>query len=240
VRHEILLSQAKSDFVSNVSHEIRTPLSLIGMFAETLETGRVPSEDKKQEYYKIISKETTRLSKIVNRILDFSQLEGNKKVFRFTPIKLNELCQEILETYFYPLREKGFDFQFIKDNQLPIILGDREAISEAVINLLDNAVKYSGENKQITLKTLSDHEYAHVEVVDRGIGIARQHHHDIFEQFFRAPTGDVHNTKGSGLGLTLVKKIMEAHHGKVLVESTLGKGSTFRLSFTLKKILHES
>jgi two-component system phosphate regulon sensor histidine kinase PhoR len=235
IRHEMRLSQAKSEFVSNVSHEIRTPLSLIGMFAETLEAGRAQTEEKKQEYYTIISKETSRLSKIVNRILDFSQLESNKKIFRFVPLSLNAMCVEILETYFYHWREKGFEFQFVPDNQLPEIYGDREAVSEAVINLLDNAVKYSHYDKHITVKTLSDHQYAHVEVVDRGIGIARQYHTEVFEQFFRAPIGNIHNSKGSGLGLTLVKKIMEAHHGKVTVESAPGKGSTFRLSFSLKK-----
>jgi two-component system phosphate regulon sensor histidine kinase PhoR len=240
IRHEILLSQAKSEFVSNVSHEIRTPLSLIGMFAETLEAGRITTEEKKQEYYSIISKETIRLSKIVNRILDFSQLESNKKVFSFAPIKLNELGSEILDTYFHPLRESGFSFDFIKDSHLPVFAGDREAVSEAIINLLDNAVKYSKDAKHISIKTLSDHENVYIEVTDKGIGIAKQHLRDIFDQFYRAPTGDIHNTKGTGLGLTLVKKIMEAHHGNVTVESTLGKGSTFRLAFPIKKDNHES
>ena len=235
IRREIHLSQSKSEFVSNVSHEIRTPLSLIGMFAETLETGRAASEEKKQEYYSIISKETTRLSKIVNRILNFSQLEASKKRFNFEPIQLNDLYRAIQETYFHHLKDKGFTLKFEPSEDLGLIQGDREAISEAIINLLDNAIKYSHDKKHITVKTGRDYNFRYIEVIDQGIGIAKKHHSEIFEQFFRAPAGDIHTTKGSGLGLTLVKKIMEAHHGQVTVESSPGKGSTFRLKFPVLK-----
>jgi two-component system phosphate regulon sensor histidine kinase PhoR len=235
IRREIHLSQSKSEFVSNVSHEIRTPLSLIGMFAETLETGRVTSEEKKQEYYSIISKETSRLSRIVNRILNFSQLEASKKRFSFEPIQLNDLYRTIQETYFHHVQDKGFTLKFEPSEDLGLIQGDREAISEAIINLLDNAVKYSNEKKHITVKTGRDFNFRYIEVTDQGIGIAKKHHSEIFEQFFRAPAGDIHTTKGSGLGLTLVKKIMEAHHGQVTVDSSPGKGSTFRLKFPVLK-----
>ena len=235
IRREIQLSQSKSEFVSNVSHEIRTPLSLIGMFAETLETGRVTSEEKKQEYYSIISKETSRLSRIVNRILNFSQLEASKKRFSFDPIQLNDLYRAIQETYFHHVQDKGFTLKFEPCEDLGLIQGDREAISEAIINLLDNAIKYSHDKKNITVKTGRDFNFRYIEVTDQGIGIAKKHHSEIFEQFFRAPAGDVHTTKGSGLGLTLVKKIMEAHHGQVTVDSSPGKGSTFRLKFPVLK-----
>jgi len=235
ISREIQLSQSKSEFVSNVSHEIRTPLSLIGMFAETLENGRVTSEEKKKEYYGIISKETSRLSRIVNRILNFSQLEANKKRFSFEPIQLNDLYSEIQETYFHHLKDKGFTLKFEPSEDLGLIQGDREAISEAIINLLDNAIKYSHDIKHITVKTGRDFNFRYIDVTDQGIGISKKHHSEIFEQFFRAPTGDVHTTKGSGLGLTLVKKIMEAHHGQVTVESSPGKGSTFRLKFPVLK-----
>jgi two-component system, OmpR family, phosphate regulon sensor histidine kinase PhoR len=235
ISREIQLSQSKSEFVSNVSHEIRTPLSLIGMFAETLENGRVMSEEKKKEYYSIISKETSRLSRIVNRILNFSQLEASKKRFTFEPIQLNDLYSEIQETYFHHLKDKGFALKFEPSEDLGLIQGDREAISEAIINLLDNAIKYSHDKKHITVKTGRDFNFRYIDVTDLGIGIPKKHHSEIFEQFFRAPTGDVHTTKGSGLGLTLVKKIMEAHHGQVTVVSSPGKGSTFRLKFPVLK-----
>lgn len=231
IRREIYLSQAKSEFVSNVSHEIRTPLSLIGMFAETLETGRVTTEEKKREYYSIISKETSRLSRIVNRILNFSQLEANKKAFNFQPVQINDLCADILKMYFYPMHEKGFTFEFKPDPDAIMVRADKESISEVLINLVDNAIKYSRDNRNITITTGAEGRYTFVSVKDQGIGIAKNHQRDIFDQFYRAPTGDVHNTKGSGLGLSLVKKIVEAHGGEIKVDSAVNKGSTFTIFF---------
>lgn len=233
IKREIYLSQAKSEFVSNVSHEIRTPLSLIGMFAETLETGRVSSEEKKKEYYSIISKETQRLSRIVNRILNFSQLEANKKTFNFQSVQVNDLCADILKMYFYPMQEKGFVFEFNPDANVLPIRADRESVSEVLVNLLDNAIKYSRDNKRITITTGMTDRFTFISVKDQGIGIAKNHQRDIFDQFYRAPTGDVHTTKGSGLGLALVKKIVEAHHGDIKVDSTPDKGSTFTVYFPL-------
>jgi len=234
IKKEIQLSQAKSEFVSNVSHEIRTPLSLIGMFAETLETGRVTSEEKKQEYYAIIGKETSRLTKIVNRILNFSQLEANRKRFKFEHVDINLLCADILKSYFHHLEEQGFAVDFYPQKDLPRVLGDKEAIMEVIVNLLDNAVKYSRERKHITVRTGTNKVHCYMEVEDEGIGIERSHQRDVFEQFFRAPTGDVHTTKGTGLGLTLVRKIMEAHSGNVDLSSMIGRGSIFRINFPLK------
>jgi two-component system, OmpR family, phosphate regulon sensor histidine kinase PhoR len=235
IRRELYLSQAKSEFVSNVSHEIRTPLSLISMYAETLEMDRV-TEEKRREYYSVIARETNRLSRIVNRILDFSQIEANKKTYDFRPVQLNYLCSEIMESYFFQFRDQGFNVEFLKDDNLAVIGGDRDSIMEAIINLIDNAIKYSRDKKYIRIKTISEEHYSCVEIRDEGIGIAKNHQQEIFEQFYRAPIGDVHNTKGSGLGLTLVKKTMEAHRGKIKLESALGKGSAFRLYFPVKTI----
>jgi two-component system phosphate regulon sensor histidine kinase PhoR len=230
IRREIHLAQAKSEFVSNVSHEIRTPLSLISMYAETLEMNRV-NEDKKKEYHSVIAKETARLSRTVNRILNFSQIQANKKTYEAKPIQLNDLVAGVLQSYHFHLKDKGFACEFIKDDSLRTILGDQESITEAFINLLDNAIKYSLDKKQLTIKTGGDDHYSFIEVKDAGIGIEKKYQREIFDQFFRAPAGDVHNTKGSGLGLTLVKKTMDVHHGKIKVESVPGMGSTFRLYF---------
>lgn len=230
IRREMYLAQAKSEFVSNVSHEIRTPLSLISMYAETLEMNRI-TEEKKKEYHSVIAKETARLSGIVNRILNFSQIQANKKTYEAKPIQLNDLIDDVMKSYFFHLKDKGFTCEFVKDNNLEVILGDRESITEAFINLIDNAMKYSQDKKNITIKTGREGKFNFIEVEDQGIGIAKKYHDEIFDQFYRAPTGDVHNTKGSGLGLTLVKKTVMAHRGKIKVESTPGKGSTFRLYF---------
>ena len=237
IKREIQLSQSKSEFVSNVSHEIRTPLSLISMYAETLEMNRV-GEEKKKEYYRVIARETGRLTQIVNRILNFSQVESNKKNYDIRPFDLNELCKEILASYSLYLNESGFRYEFIEGNDLKSLYADRQAVSEAIINLLDNAIKYSRDKKQISMKTGNSGNYTFLEVKDEGMGIAKNYQHAIFEQFYRAPTGDVHTTKGSGLGLTLVKKIMEAHQGKVKVESAPDKGSTFTLYFPVKRPHH--
>jgi two-component system, OmpR family, phosphate regulon sensor histidine kinase PhoR len=232
IKRAMFLSQAKSEFVSNVSHEIRTPLSLISMYAESLALNRVKDE-KKNEYYHVLVRETERLSRIVNRILNFSQLEANRKKYAFQSLRLNELCDEVLNTYAPQLAEKGFTLNCIREANNVKIRGDQDAVTEALVNLIDNAIKYSKDKKHITVRIAVEKQQAFLEVKDQGIGIARKHQQEIFEQFFRAPSGDIHNTKGSGLGLTLVKKTMEAHGGKVTVESSTGQGSTFRLYFPL-------
>jgi two-component system phosphate regulon sensor histidine kinase PhoR len=235
VKKEVQLAQIKSDFVSNVSHELRTPLSLISMFSETLEMGRVPSEEKKKEYYKIISQESTRLGRIVNTILNFSKMEAGKRTFHFKEIDLNEFVKLIYNNYSFHLKSKGFEFTFIPKNDLSKISVDEEAVSEAIINLIDNAVKYSSDLKEIEIKTGKQNEFAFVEVNDKGIGITIEDQRKIFEKFFRASSGLVHNTKGTGLGLTLVKFIMDAHKGSIKLKSNVGKGSSFKLLFPINK-----
>jgi two-component system, OmpR family, phosphate regulon sensor histidine kinase PhoR len=232
IRREILLSQSKSEFVSNVSHEIRTPLSLISMYAETLELNRVP-EDRKSEYYSIIVKETARLSGIVNRILNFAQVDASKKKFEFHVVELSGLCSRIASSYETHLKERGFRFEFLAGDEKSIVNIDEESVTEAILNLLDNAVKYSKEEKWIQMRSGNDGAVAFVEVEDHGIGIAKVHQRSIFEQFYRVPTDNVHNIKGTGLGLALVKRTMQAHRGKVKVYSAPGKGSTFTLHFPL-------
>lgn len=232
IRAEIRLSQAKTEFVSNVSHEIRTPLALISMYAETLELNRV-GEDKKKEYYSIISNETARLSGIVNRILNFSKMDANKKQYDMRLEDLNEICDKVLKSFSHHMERNGFTFEFLPDEDIPMVEMDEESISEALVNLLDNAIKYSSKVKHVVVRTGSDGSKAFIEVKDEGIGIPGAYQKFIFEQFYRAPMGNVHNTKGSGLGLSLVKKTMIAHRGDVTVESVMDKGSTFRLVFPI-------
>jgi two-component system phosphate regulon sensor histidine kinase PhoR len=233
IRQEIQLAQIKSDFVSNVSHELRTPLALISMFSETLEMGRVRSEDRKKEYYGIISQEASRLSRIVNKILSFSQIEAGKRKYNFDIVDINEIVQKIYNTYSFHMQNNGFVFTFEPDESLPELKADSESIGEAVINLIDNAAKYSKDKKVIHIKTAQSNDYVFIEVKDEGIGISAENQKRIFEKFYRVTSGDIHNTKGTGLGLTLVKHIMEAHKGSIYLFSTPGKGSTFRLNFNL-------
>jgi two-component system phosphate regulon sensor histidine kinase PhoR len=231
LRREIELVRLKSDFVSNVSHELRTPLSLIRMFAETLELGRVTTEDKKKEYYGTILRETERLTRLINNILNFSRMEAGKKTYAFASMDLNDAVRQVVAAYSHQFGQSGFVLTEQYAGDLRAITADREALAESVINIIDNAIKYSGDQRTIAVRTGTAGTGAYVEVEDHGIGIAPEHHQKIFEKFFRVSNPLVHNTKGSGLGLTLVRQIMEAHGGTVGVTSAPGKGSTFRLTF---------
>jgi two-component system, OmpR family, phosphate regulon sensor histidine kinase PhoR len=233
VRAEVELAQAKSTFVSNVSHELRTPLALIRMFAETLEMGRLKDEAKKQEYYRTILRETERLTHLVNNLLNFSRMEAGRKPYQLVQGSLAAITRDVLSMYMPHLIESGFapvvDLPQ-EERTLPL---DKDAISEALINLLDNAVKYSDAQKFLCVRLLNFEQCVIVEIEDHGIGIPSQYHGKIFEPFFRVPSGFVHDTKGSGLGLSLVKHIMDAHGGRIEIQSVPGMGTTVRLIFPL-------
>ncbi len=233
VSKEMALARLKSDFVSNVSHELRTPLALIRLYAETLELGRITTKEKKHQYYRIIRKESERLTALINNILDFSRIEAGRKEYEFRETDIADLVRNTLDSYRYQIEQQGFAFQESIDADLPVVRVDREAIARAVVNLVNNALKYSDGEKFLGVKLYRDNGAVKLEVEDHGIGIARRDQSKIFEKFYR--TGDplVHNTKGSGLGLSLVQHITEAHGGEIAVESTPGKGSRFILSLPL-------
>lgn len=231
IRKEIELAENKADFVSNVSHEIRTPLALINMFAETLLMDRVRTEEKKKEYYKIITKEVARLSNMVNRILSFSKMEANKRAYNKQELSLTEVVREVVNTYSYHLESNGFAYSFKSEQDVPSILADRETIIEVTVNLIDNAMKYSESHKQVDVCTGMQGGMAFIEIKDRGIGIPKDQLNRLFEKFYRVPKGDVHEVQGAGLGLSIVKQIVDAHEGEILVESNLGEGSSFKLLF---------
>jgi two-component system phosphate regulon sensor histidine kinase PhoR len=195
---------------------------------------RVNSEEKKKEYYFVISQEANRLGRIVNNILNFSRMEEGRRKFNMEEKNVNDLVERVFNNYSYHLKDKGFGFDFKLSNDLPKIRIDEEAVSEAVINLIDNAVKYSNEKKEIHIKTGKEEESVFIEVTDKGIGISQEDQKKIFNKFFRVSTGLVHNTKGTGLGLTLVKYIMDAHNAEIKLDSKPGSGSKFRLLFPIK------
>ena len=233
VSKEMALAKLKSDFVSNVSHELRTPLALIRLYAETLELGRITTKEKKQEYYRIVRKESERLTALINNILDFSRIEAGHKEYEFRETDIADLVHNTLDSYRYQIEQQGFTFEEHLDTTLPKVYVDREAIARALVNLVNNALKYSAEDKYLGVNLYRENGEVKLEVADRGIGITRREQSKIFEKFYR--TGDplVHNTKGSGLGLSLVRHISEAHGGEIAVESTPGKGSKFILSLPL-------
>ena len=231
VNREMVLSQNKSEFVSNVSHELRTPLALISMFAETLLLERVKSKEKAHEYIEIIFKETNRLTGIVSRILNFSRIEAGRRSYHFGQVDINQLLQEVCRDYSYHLDQNGFTHELVTSDEEIRLTADKDAIYEAVVNLIDNAIKYSDENKSVTLISGSSGEKAWIKVQDSGVGIPKERLEFIFDKFYRVSENNIYTTLGTGLGLTIVKHIMDAHHGTINVSSDLGKGSTFELIF---------
>jgi signal transduction histidine kinase len=239
VSKEVALARLKSDFVSNVSHELRTPLSLIRLYAETLELGRIKGQTKVEEYYRIIRTESERLTALINNILDFSRIEAGRKEYDFRQTDLAELVRNTLDTYRAQIDEHGFAFEQSIDSSIPPVQVDREAIARSLVNLVNNALKYSDTEKFLGVKLYRADGVLKLEVVDRGIGIARNEQSKIFEKFYRAGNPLVHNTKGSGLGLSLVRHIAHAHGGEVEVESTPGKGSKFTLTLPLERAIQQ-
>jgi signal transduction histidine kinase len=227
VSRELALAKLKSDFVSNVSHELRTPLALIRLYAETLELGRITTSAKQHEYHEIIRKESERLTALINNILDFSRIEAGKKEYTFRETDVADLVRSTLESYRFEIEQNGFRFEEKIEDNLPPLQVDREAIARSLLNLVNNAVKYSASDKYLGVSLYRQNGSINLEVVDHGIGIPANEQAKIFEKFYRACDPLVHNTKGSGLGLSLVRHIVEAHGGEVGVESSPGKGSKF-------------
>ena len=234
VSRELALAKLKSDFVSNVSHELRTPLALIRLYAETLELGRISNPAKHQEYYEIIRKESERLTSLINNILDFSRIEAGKKEYSFCETDVADLVRSTLESYRFEIEHNGFHFEQKIDTDLPPLQVDREAIARSLLNLVNNAVKYSAREKYLGVYLYRQNGSVNLEVVDHGIGIPAKEQPRIFEKFYRVGDPLVHNTKGSGLGLSLVRHIVRAHGGEVTVESAPGHGSKFIITLPLQ------
>ena len=226
------LSQMKSDFVSNVSHELRTPLSSIRVFGELLKHGRADDPAVAREFGAYIETESRRLTQLINNILDFSHIESGRKEYQFAPTDLRALIAETVKAYEVRLKHEGFELR-LATTPTPLVAVDAEAIAQAFVNLLDNAAKYSGSARVIEVRVQSRAEAVTIAVTDHGIGIAPEEQAKIFEKFYRVSTGFVHDVKGSGLGLSIVCHIVEAHRGQVTVESEPAHGSTFMIHLPL-------
>jgi signal transduction histidine kinase len=173
VNKQVALARLKSDFVSNVSHELRTPLALIRLYAETLELGRITTQEKKNEYYSIIRKESERLSALINNILDFSRIEAGAKEYDFRETDIAELVRNTLDSYRYQIEQQGFALEEQIDPGIPPLKVDREAIARALVNLVNNALKYSDNEKFLGVRLYREQSVLKLEVSDRGIGIDR-------------------------------------------------------------------
>ena len=228
---QLELARIKSSFVSNVSHELKTPISLIRLAVETLELGRYGSPQEGEKFIRLISRETTRLNQLVDNILDFARLEAGQRVFKFTEVDVGEVVRETLDSYRLRLEDQGFSLTMDVPEDLPLVRGEPAAIAQCLLNLLDNAIKYSRQRKEIHVAVTPRPGEVAISVRDRGLGIPERDQKRVFEKFVRLETGLVHDVKGAGLGLSLVDQIVRAHGGRIELSSTPGEGSTFTLVF---------
>jgi signal transduction histidine kinase len=235
-KQDYQVSKLKSDFVAHVSHELKTPLSVIRMFGETLESGIVTEKSRQQEFYGIIRRESERLTDLINNVLDFSKIESGKKEFHFKETDLLEVVNNIVETYRPQIDNSGFQFKVVFPGGKVIMTIDKDAIAQALINLLNNALKYSDDEKYILVEVSEAGDFVTISVTDHGIGIDEKEFRNIFENFYRITNSKAAQIKGTGLGLTIAKYIVEAHKGIITVESEVGKGSKFTIS--LPKYIH--
>jgi signal transduction histidine kinase len=230
---ELKLSQMKSDFVSNVSHELKTPLASIRLFGELMRLGRVSGEDKVKEYGAFIDAESRRLTQLITNILDSSRIESGRKVYARDDVELGALVTEVLKSFEVIVRHQGYQVRFQPPAERITVAGDFSSLAQVVHNLVDNAIKYSPAGSAIDLSLDKHRGQARLQVRDQGIGIDSSEQQKIFERFHRVSTGLLHEVRGSGLGLSIVKHVVEAHGGRIDLESAPGKGSTFTLLLPL-------
>jgi signal transduction histidine kinase len=229
VRRETETARLKAEFVANVSHDLKTPLSLIRVFGETLEMGRVSSESTRHEYYRVITRESERLSRLIENVLDFSRIESGRRTYDLVPVSVEPLVRDTVESFAYALAQQGFKVDVGVQPGLPEVPMDADAVSQAVANLIDNAIKYSDMRKVLTVQASVRDGGLALTVGDEGIGIPLEEQGKIFDKFYRVGRSETQGRRGSGVGLALVRHVAEAHAGRVSVDSQPGEGSRFTL-----------
>jgi len=221
------LSRLKTDFVANISHELRTPLTSVRLFAETLQSGRATSPEEVKECLTLLSSEAERLSLLVEKLLDWSQLESGSRVLRKEQTSIPELLANVGQIF--KAQQLGASYSTELEADLPGVLIDRDAMAQVVLNLLHNAVKYTPEEKKIVLRAKRVGSKVALEVEDNGPGVRSHDKKRIFERFYRVDDLLSRRTEGTGLGLAIAKRIVEWHGGKIDLETQLGVGSIFRV-----------
>jgi signal transduction histidine kinase len=230
------MARKKTNFVANVSHELKTPLTSIRMFAEMLRERRQTDRDKQEKYLDIMVSETERLTRLINNVLDFSRMDKGKKTYDKKMIDAASLCEELLESQRLRLEQNGFEVNFTRTSSPVYVEGDEEALKQAVLNLLSNAEKYSQDKKQIDVEVGRSDESVIINVKDRGIGIEPKQAQKIFKEFYRADESLTSKVRGSGLGLTISKKIINDLGGDILYFPREDGGSVFQIKFPLKDL----
>ena len=230
------LSEIKNDFINNMTHEFKTPLATISLAVDALRNEKVIHDRQKSEYFSgIIKEENKRMNKQVETILQASLLDRQEQQLNLRPLHAHVIIQETMENFHLQLEGKGGRAECQLNAKNDFLEADEVHFTNLITNLIDNAVKYSKENLLIRITTHSTAKSLIIRIEDNGIGMSKETQRRIFEKFYRAHTGNLHNVKGFGLGLSYVKTIVDAHRGKIKVDSIVGKGTTFTLEFPLKK-----
>ncbi|MCJ7681357.1 MAG: HAMP domain-containing histidine kinase [Candidatus Aminicenantes bacterium] len=228
VSRELAAARLQADFVSAVSHEFRTPLTSMRQFTEMLnEDDNLPAE-KRRTFYQAQARATNRLSRLVESLLDFGRMEAGARPYRLEPLDIGQLVKTVVEEFLQETGSVRSEMECVVPGEGTQVKGDKEALAQALWNLLDNAVKYSGENKKIQVEVEEGDPVA-IRVRDRGFGIPPSERSRILRKFVRGSNANVHGIKGTGIGLAVVKHIVDAHGGNILIESEPGQGSTFTI-----------
>jgi two-component system phosphate regulon sensor histidine kinase PhoR len=230
VRREARLGRLQTDFVNKVSHDLRTPLTSIRMFVETLQLGRLSDPARQQEALEILAEETERLSSLINRLLDWARMEQGRRTYDLRPEQVRPIVDAAVAALAPQQLHQPAEVKLELAQGLPRVWADRPALVEALINLLTNAFKYTGEDKRIRVEAWRAGPTVRIAVTDNGPGIAKQDLKRVFDKFYRGRDPLERIIEGSGLGLAMVKHIISGHGGKIEVTSELGKGSTFTIT----------
>lgn len=237
-KRELHLAQRTRDLIDNISHEFKTPLSSISLAANMIRKKRYSNEDKLKQYAEMIFKENKKLHRQVESLLHLAAIERNEFDYNKEEIDIHTVIEDAIETVEMFLAEKEGSIKLNFEASQPVVFADKMHLSNVFVNLLSNAIKYSKEKPEIIISTSSEEKKIAVRVKDKGIGISSKYVKFIFEKYYRVPTGNIHNIKGFGIGLSYVKRVVEAHSGKVETESVDGEGSTFKVELPICKLLN--
>ena len=226
------LSEIQKDFINNMTHEFKTPIATIALSTEVLKSPDIIRQPERLlSYATIIENENKRLKQHVERVLQMAKLDKESIELKKEPVNLHDVVQEVTRGMSNAIAEKKIELDLDLQAVEPVIEADKLHTTNVVYNLLDNAIKYSGENPKIWISVKQAEKHIVLEVKDNGIGVKEDDQKKIFDKFFRVPTGNVHNVKGFGLGLNYVRQIVDAHRGRITLKSHLGEGCTFRIYF---------